>query len=437
MNLVKSVETSLTNVHPSSGESMYEWIGSFPREWAVRKLKYLLKAPLKYGANEVAEYDDPNMPRYIRITDFNDYGELRGETFKSLPVEIAQDYLLEDGDVLFARSGATVGKTFQFKRYKGTACFAGYLIRASVNESLMLSDFLYFFTKSHLYENWKNSIFIQATIQNIGAEKYSHLLLMVPPVRVQSLIVNLLQIETSRIDALISKKKRQIELLQEKRQAIITHAVTKGLDPDVTMKASGVEWIGEIPAGWHLERVWMVFSLGRGRVISHEEIAENIGEYPVYSSQSESDGSMGNLDTYDFEGDYLSWTTDGANAGTVFERHGRFNCTNVCGTLKPKRVCDLTFFCEAIGLATGNFVRHDINPKLMNNVMSSIPVPVPPVKEQAEIAAVILQARKEATDLSLKVRSSISLLHEYRSSLITAAVSGQIDVSKVQAKAPE
>ena len=97
-------------------------------------------------------------------------------------------------------------------------------------------------------------------------------------------------------------------------------------------KDSGVEWLGEVPGHWELISVWLLFELGRGRVISHEEILDNIGNYPVYSSQTENNGEMGRLATFDFEGDYLTWTTDGANAGTVFRRSGKFNCTNVCGT---------------------------------------------------------------------------------------------------------
>jgi type I restriction enzyme S subunit len=92
-----------------------EWLGDIPVHWEVKRLKWLLSEKLMYGANESAEFEDINWPRYIRITDFGDDGKLRPETFKSLSYEVAKEYLLEDGDILFARSGATVGKTFQFK----------------------------------------------------------------------------------------------------------------------------------------------------------------------------------------------------------------------------------------------------------------------------------------------------------------------------------
>lgn len=83
-------------------------------------------------------------------------------------------------------------------------------------------------------------------------------------------------------------------------------------------KPSGIDWIGDIPEHWSIATVGRVTNLGRGRVISNLEIGENPGDYPVYSSQTENNGVMGNLATYDFDGEYVTWTTDGANAGTVF-----------------------------------------------------------------------------------------------------------------------
>ncbi len=107
--------------------------------------------------------------------------------------------------------------------------------------------------------------------------------LAAPPEPEQRAIAAFLDRETARIDRLVAKKERLIKLLREKRTTLITRAVTKGLDPNVPMKDSGVEWLREIPAHWEVRAVWTLFVLGRGRVISHEEIHENPGPYPVYS----------------------------------------------------------------------------------------------------------------------------------------------------------
>jgi restriction endonuclease S subunit len=211
-------------------DSGIEWIGTIPRHWVIKKLKYLVKGKLKYGANEATELSEEGLPRYIRITDFDEDGYLRSDTFRSLPMEIAREYLLHDGDILFARSGATVGKTFQYKHEKGTACFAGYLVRAIPDKTQILSDFLYHYTRSSSYENWKNSIFIQATIQNIGADKYQMLHIPVPPLSEQHEIIAFLKKATSRTEAAILKVRREIELLEEYRAALVSEVVTGKID---------------------------------------------------------------------------------------------------------------------------------------------------------------------------------------------------------------
>ena len=129
---------------------------------------------------------------------------------------------------------------------------AGYLIRARLDEQRLDSRFVTYFTQSTWYWDWLRSSFIQATIQNVSAERYANLLVPIPLKSEQHTIAEFLDRETGKIDALVAKKERLIELLLEKRTALITHAVTKGLDPDVHLKDSGVEWLGEMPAHWEV-----------------------------------------------------------------------------------------------------------------------------------------------------------------------------------------
>jgi type I restriction enzyme S subunit len=213
-------------------DSGIEWIGEIREDWEVIKLKYLIEDSLLYGANESGDRDDPKDPRYIRITDFGNDGNLKKETFKSLPYELAEDYLLSEGDILFARSGATVGKTFQFKNYNGLACFAGYLIKATPDIEKMTSDYLYFYTKSMVYENWKSSIFIQATIQNIGADKYQNLLLTIPKVKEQLKIVEFISGISEDVNKQIDLFSNEIEKLKEYKSALIFNAVTGKIQID-------------------------------------------------------------------------------------------------------------------------------------------------------------------------------------------------------------
>ncbi len=213
-------------MHTELKESGISWIGKIPTHWNVLNLKYLLKSKLKYGANEEAKDANPEHPRYIRITDFGFDGKLSDDTFRSLPLKKAQEYLLNEGDILFARSGATVGKTFQFRNYNGLACFAGYLIKASPNAKKVLSDFLYLYTQSSLFEEWKNGIFDKATIENIGADKYAVLKVIVPPIVEQEQIIAFIQNESSEINLAISKARQEIAAIKEYREALVTDLVT-------------------------------------------------------------------------------------------------------------------------------------------------------------------------------------------------------------------
>jgi len=250
----------------------------------------------------------------------------------------------------------------------------------------------------------------------------------------QAVIADFLDRETSKADELMAKYEGLIERLEEKRLALISAAVTKGLDFAAPMKDSGGVGVEEVPVHWGVAAVWMLFEIGRGRVISHDDIRANPGDYPVYSSQTEANGEMGKIGTFDFDGDYLTWTTDGANAGSVFERHGRFNCTNVCGTLKPRSmVASLTYFQYALNIATKYFVRLDINPKLMNDVMARIRLPLPPADEQMKIVAHLGAALASIRILRERMESAITLLREHRSALIAASVTGQIDVGTYRA----
>ncbi|EOX6875010.1 restriction endonuclease subunit S [Enterobacter cloacae complex sp. 2021EL-01261] len=211
-------------------DSGVEWIGQVPEHWEVKPFKYILSAPMSYGANESAESDDPNHPRYIRITDLTENGTLREDTFKTLPWDKAYSYLLSDGDILLARSGATVGKSFLYRETNGAACFAGYLIKASCNEEKALPKYIYAYLQSHSYWEYISGSNIQSTIQNVSAEKYSSMVLPVPQREEQATIAATLDRETARIDALIGKAEQSITLLKERRSAFITAAVTGQID---------------------------------------------------------------------------------------------------------------------------------------------------------------------------------------------------------------
>jgi type I restriction enzyme M protein len=162
-----------------------------------------------------------------------------------------------------------------------------------------------------------------------------------------------------------------------------------------------------------LVEVGEICELGRGRVISKIDMEKKPGIYPVYSSQTTNEGIFGYLGTYDFDGEYVTWTTDGANAGTVFYRTGKFNCTNVCGTLKSKsEKVDMRYLARVLNNVAYNYVIQVGNPKLMNNVMAKIKIPLPPLEVQKEIVEQI-EVKQKAIDHAKAVIESLEKERRY------------------------
>ena len=153
-----------------------------------------------------------------------------------------------------------------------------------------------------------------------------------------------------------------------------------------------------------------VCSISRGKVISKEYIRDNPGEYPVYSSQTNNNGELGRINTFDYQGEYLTWTTDGANAGSVFYRNGKFNITNVCGLLRVNdNIVLARFLYYILVVKAPQYVSEGMgNPKLMSNVMAQIPIPLPPLSEQRRIVSILDRFDALCNDLTQGLPAEIA-----------------------------
>ena len=184
---------------------------------------------------------------------------------------------------------------------------------------------------------------------------------------------------------------------QKEEQQKISHLLSL-LDERITTQNKIIEDLKKLKSAiskkllcndkWTTYKIQNIAEIGRGRVISSVEIERQKHPlYPVYSSQTSNDGVMGYLDGYMFDGEYITWTTDGANAGTVFYRKGKFNCTNVCGTLKIQPNFDCYFVSLVLQQATQKYVSSNLaNPKLMNNTMASIKISMPNIEAQRQLS---------------------------------------------------
>lgn len=169
-----------------------------------------------------------------------------------------------------------------------------------------------------------------------------------------------------------------------------------------------------------------VCELSRGKVYSKTYITANAGDYPVYSSQTANNGELGRISTYDYDGEYLTWTTDGAYAGTIFHRKGKFSITNVCGLIAVKSpdILNIRFLYYWLSIKAQDYVYRGMgNPKLMSNQIAPIEIPIPPLKVQEEIVRILDKFDALVNDLSRGLPAEIAAVQEqyeyYRDKLLS------------------
>ena len=174
---------------------------------------------------------------------------------------------------------------------------------------------------------------------------------------------------------------------------------------------------------------WMplgeVAELKRGRVISKEYLYENVGDYPVYSSQTVNNGEIGKINTFDFEQKAITWTTDGANAGTIFYRDGRFSITNICGliTIKDTQILSYKYLYYWLSIEAKKHVYSGMgNPKLMSNQMGKVPIPIPPLAVQEEIVRILDKFTTLEAELEAELDCRKRQYEYYRNQLLSLDV---------------
>ena len=172
-----------------------------------------------------------------------------------------------------------------------------------------------------------------------------------------------------------------------------------------------------------------VASLTRGRVISKEYLADNVGDYPVYSSQTVNNGEIGKINSFDFDGEFVSWTTDGANAGTVFYRSGKFSITNVCGLIKIQNNLELNykFLFYWLSIEAKNHVYSGMgNPKLMSHQMEKILIPIPPLPVQIDIVKILDALTALTSELTSELILRRKQYEYYREKLLSEEELGKV-----------
>jgi len=399
------------------------WMGTLPDGWEKKRLKYLF-----YIKKDIAGEEGHTV---LSVTQ-------QGITPKKMDAkgQFASDYskyqLVNPGDFVMNHMDLLTGWV-DISKYAGVTS-PDYRVFCVDEKAKICPDF-YKFVFQLCY---KHRIFynLGQGVSGFGrwrlpANMFLNFMIPIPKEEEQVLIANFLKNKIEKIDSLIEQAKASIDEYSKWKESMIQEAVTKGINNKEQLIKSEYPWIGEIPRSWSIPSVRNYFNVGRGRVIAKTEISLEPGEglYPIYSSQTKNHGCMGYIDTYDFENESLTWTTDGANAGTVFYRKGKFNCTNVCGilTLKEKGVLYMPFAHYSVGLSAYNCRRADINGyKIMSNEMAAIKFVLPAtVDEQKQIANYLDEKCEGIENVINEKLALIEDLEKYKTSIIYEYVTGK------------
>ena len=430
-------------------DSGVEWIGEIPEHWIHCKLGYLL---VKNDSGTWGDdYDDDGVVvlRSTEIT-LNGTWSIVDPARRMIPVKEYERCLLREGDLILTKSSGSeqhIGKTVIVDEdiAKMKCVFSNFMQRLRPENGKLLPKYLYYF----LNVNGREQLFYLSTtttgLKNISGSTINALKIQLPTMYEQVIIANFLDQKTAEIDALIADKEKLIELLQEKRQAIITEAVTKGLDPNVKMKDSGIEWIGEIPEHWEILKVSWIFNIiGSGTT----PFTSNIDYY---------DGDIPWVNTGDLNDNYLYETSKNITDLAVHECSalkfypidtlliamygatiGKLAITKIvvttnqacCALAHPKNGSTKFIFYwflanrdHIIAMAYGGG-----QPNISQNLIKSLRINMPGKHEQDSIVYYLDQKTAEIDALIADIDTQIQKLKEYRQSLISEAVTGKIDV---------
>lgn len=205
-------------------------LGRIPKEWEIKVLGDLCQGKPSYGASVSSTDYDTNLPRYIRITDISETGSLIDNDMKSCILDNYDNYRLNIGEIVFARSGATVGKTYMYKSNDGDCVYAGYLIKFVPNENYLKTTYLFQITHSPMYYDWVKGTIREGAQPNINSQEYSSLKIALPPISEQQRITEILLNVDQKIEALTKRKQQLEEIKQGLMQDLLTGRVRVNLN---------------------------------------------------------------------------------------------------------------------------------------------------------------------------------------------------------------
>lgn len=397
-----------------------EWVGDIPIDWDVEPFFKIMPEAGRSNSG---------------LTENNllslSYGQIIRKNIDSndglLPASFETYQIVEPGDIVFRFTDLQNDKRSlrsALVRERGIITSA-YL---AVSPKACLPSYADFLMRS--YDTTKVFYSFGGGVrQSLRYFDVKRLPVLIPPIDTQLAIVDFLNRETAQIDGLIAKQERLIEVLGERRNAMVAHAVTRGLDPDALMRASGVDWLGDVPEPWRVLRTRYLSSIETGDKDTANAVPD--GTYPFFVRSQ----TIEAIDSYTFDREAVLTAGDGAGVGKVFHHYkGKFDAhQRVYVFSNFKRVSGRFFFYFLSSLfakVTLAGTAKSTVESLRRPMLANFTVTVPPSSEQAQIVS-FLDVETAKTDKLIEKANKMNLvLKERRSALISAAVTGKIDVAK-------
>lgn len=427
----------LQDKYSEYSDSGLMWVREYPSHWNLTKVKYEAYVKARVGWHG------------LKTDDFTDIGPylVTGSDFKSSIISWKDCYhcdlaryeqdpyiQLQNGDLLLTKDG-TIGKIALVqglgKDEKATLNSGVFVVRPL--DKGFTTEFYFWLLESTVFKKFFDYFKTGSTIVHLYQDTFVNFSYASPPLSEQTQIANFLDYETAQIDTLINKQQTLIHLLKEKRQAVISHAVTKGLNPDAPMKDSGVEWLGEVPEHWEVKKLKYVCDLiSQKTEINYQEVIalENIESWTgnFVSSDSGYSGQDVGFDAGDILFSklrpYLAKVylakAEGVAFGDLLVYRPKTELLNKYGFYLMTN----EGFISAVNSSTYGSKM----PRASTEFISEMPVVIPLIQEQKQIVDYVDKILARFDNLVLKAQKAIQLMQVRRTALISAAVTGKIDV---------
>ena len=433
---MEEVAEAVTEKYPAYKDSGVEWLGEIPEHWELTKVKFQINYQKGKNPKEITL----NRTEHIYLS--MEY--LRGKEQKVQYVKNKKDLIeVNDNDILLLWDGSNAGEFINGK--KGILSSTMALIKISNGNN----DYCKYFLK--VIETQLRESTIGMGIPHVSGNQFSNLLFVIPPLQEQTAIASFIDQKTAKIDQAISQKIKLIELLKERRQILIHHAVTKGIHADVKLKDSGVEWIGEIPEHWEVKRIKSLGKIVNGFAFNSQEFQdEGIRVMKISNIQTMnidwSDESFINEKYFDKLTQFQINKNDlvfaltrpiistGIKAAIVeTEEKILLNQRNAVlkpySTIKTKWLYYIILNTMFIKVFDNEIDKTGQQPNISTNSIGNLQIPFTSIDEQIEVISYLDKVnQKIATAISLKEKE-IEKLKEYKATLINSAVTGKIKVS--------